>query len=208
MTTYAVPHAPQDVELLRAAQRGQMPAFNQLVLTYQSLVYNVAYRILGDGDAAADATQDTFVKAYQGLAGFRGGSPKAWLLRIVTNTCYDHLRYQRRRQAQSLDEGPGEGDAFELLPDRQPQPDHQVLRGELVALIQASMLRLPPDQRATLVLADLQGLTYEEVAAATGVSVGTVKSRLSRARARMRDALRASGYPLPDGVGAAPPTRG
>jgi RNA polymerase sigma-70 factor (ECF subfamily) len=198
MTAYATAQRQHDIDLLRAAQGGQVSAFNQLVLTYQGLVYNVAYRILGDADAAADATQDTFLKAYQHLPRFRGGSPKAWLLRIVTNTCYDQLRTWRRRQVQSLDDTLVAADHLSLLADDRELPDVSVLRGELTDAIQAIILQLPPNQRITLVLADLQGLRYEEIAAALGVSMGTVKSRLSRARARVRDALLESGDLLPD----------
>jgi RNA polymerase sigma-70 factor (ECF subfamily) len=195
---YATAHRQHDIDLLRAAQSGQVSAFNQLVLSYQGLVYNVAYRILGDADAAADATQDTFLKAYQHLPRFRGGSPRAWLLRIVTNTCYDQLRSWRRRRVQSVDDALVAADHLSLLADDRDPPDVCVLRGELTEAIQAIIVQLPPNQRITLVLADLQGLRYEEIAAAMGVSMGTVKSRLSRARARVRDALLVNGDLLPD----------
>src|SRR5690349_14961071 len=102
--------------LIQAAQRGDVDAFNTLVLAYQSQVYNVAYRIMGDEAAASDATQEAFISAYRSLKGFRGGSFKSWLLRTVTNACYDALRYRKRRPSTSLDalgeepEG-GSGDA-------------------------------------------------------------------------------------------------
>ncbi|MBC7251685.1 MAG: sigma-70 family RNA polymerase sigma factor, partial [Anaerolineae bacterium] len=83
--------------LIAAAQQGDLEAFNRLVLTYQNITYNLAYRILGDADAAADATQDAFLSAYRAITRFRGGSFKAWLLRIVTNACYDQLRIKQRR---------------------------------------------------------------------------------------------------------------
>ena len=89
--------------LIAAAQRGDLPAFNQIILHYQGLAYNVAYRILGDGDSASDATQDGFINAFQRLNQYRGGSFKAWLLRIVTNTCYDILRAHKRRPTTSLE---------------------------------------------------------------------------------------------------------
>jgi RNA polymerase sigma-70 factor (ECF subfamily) len=189
---------PRDAGLVRAAQSRNQPAFDQLVRSYQGMVYNVAYRILGDSDAAADATQDTFLKAYRNLPRFRGGSAKAWLLRIVTNTCYDQLRYARRRPQQSLDDPPGEEDRLPFLAAVHDSPDVQVMRSELEAWIQDCILRLPADQRITLVLVDLQGLSYDETARATGTSIGTVKSRLSRARARLRDALQGRGDLLPD----------
>lgn len=178
--------------LIAAAQRGDLPAFNQLILHYQGLAYNVAYRIVGDADLAADATQDGFVKAFQRLNQYRGGSFKAWLLRIITNTCYDVLRARRRRPTSSLereDEDGADAEHDNRLLDPGERPDAYVMRRELAEALQAAIQRLPPDQRTTLVLSDIEGLDYNEIAAATGVALGTVKSRLSRARARLRDLL-------------------
>ena len=186
--------------LIAAAQRGDLPAFNQLILHYQSLAYNVAYRVLGDTDLAADATQDGFVKAFQKLSQYRGGSFKAWLLRIITNTCYDMLRARKRRPTVSL-EGDEEEDADTerdgRLVDTSERPDAYVVRQELARALQACIEELPADQRITLVLADVEGLDYLEIAQATGAALGTVKSRLSRARAKMRDMLLAQKELLP-----------
>ncbi len=197
------PRRPEfdEAALIAAAQRGHLPAFNQLILHYQGIAYNVAYRMVGDGDTASDATQDSFIKAFQRIDQYRGGSFKAWLLRIVTNTCYDTLRAQKRRPASSLesadddDEMDSEHDA--RLIDRAERPDAWVLRRELAVYIQAAIEQLPEDQRATLVLADIEGLDYQEIADATGVALGTVKSRLSRARAKVRDLLMAQKELLP-----------
>lgn len=185
--------------MLSAAQRGHLPAFNQIILHYQGLAYNVAYRIVGDADLAADATQDAFVKAFQRVNQYRGGSFKAWLLRIVTNVCYDLLRARRRRPTTPLD-----GDDDEDDPDYNPRmidtterPDAYVMRKELAGLLQEAIGQLPPDQRTTLVLADIEGLDYQEIADATGTALGTVKSRLSRARAKLRDMLLAHQELLP-----------
>jgi RNA polymerase sigma-70 factor (ECF subfamily) len=175
--------------LIAAAQRGELPAFNQLVLSYQGLAYNVAYRIVGDADAASDAAQDAFLKAYKALADYRGGSFKAWLLRIVTNTCYDVLRARRRRPTSSLDDlSVAPEHAWQLVNGRDG-PEERALQQELGRVIQAAMATLPPDQRAAVVLSDIQGLSYQELAEIMGVSLGTVKSRLSRARAKLRDHL-------------------
>ncbi len=176
-------------ELIQAAQRGELSAFNQLVLTYQGLAYNVAYRVLGDPDAAADATQDGFLKAYRALRNFRGGSFKSWLLRIVTNTCYDRLRAQKRRPTSSLEDMAVDPEHAARLVYDGEDPEEYALRQELSALIQEGIQRLPEDQRITLVLADIEGLSYQEIAEVTGVQLGTVKSRLSRGRARLRDYL-------------------
>jgi RNA polymerase sigma-70 factor, ECF subfamily len=187
--------------LIAAAQRGSLPAFNQLILRYQGLAFNVAYRIVGDADSAADATQDGFIKAFQKLDQYRGGSFKAWMLRIVTNTCYDTLRARKRRPTSSL-ESESEGDDMDAeydarLLDTAERPDAYVLRQELAGAIQAAIELLPPDQRTALVLADIEGLDYQEIAEVTDSALGTVKSRLSRARAKMRDMLLAQKELLP-----------
>jgi RNA polymerase sigma factor (sigma-70 family) len=174
-----------------AAQKGDVSAFNQLVRMYQTLVYRTAYRVLGEGASAEDATQDAFVSAYKHLREYRGGSFKAWLLRIVTNACYDQLRAKQRRPTSSLDamlvdpDNPAPG-ADRAAPE---SPQDYAERQELGDAIQRGLATLPPDQRVTLVLTDIEGFSYDEVAAATGANLGTVKSRLSRARAALRDFL-------------------
>ncbi len=175
--------------LIEAAKRGHLPAFNQLILHYQSLAYNVAYRILSDEDLAADATQDGFLKAYRKIDQYRGGSFKAWLLRIITNTCYDTLRSHKRRPTTSLEKEDEDPEHDSKLMDEGEMPEDMVMRQELAAAIQAAIVPLPPDQRTVLVLADVEGLDYQEIADTTGAALGTVKSRLSRARARVRDLL-------------------
>jgi RNA polymerase sigma-70 factor (ECF subfamily) len=185
--------------LIAAAQRGSLPAFNQLILHYQGLAFNVAYRILGDADSASDATQDGFIKAYQKLDQYRGGSFKAWMLRIVTNTCYDTLRARKRRPTSSLDSEDEDTDSEHdaRLQDTAERPEAYVLRKELAGAIQSAIELLPADQRTALVLADIEGLDYEEIAEVTNSALGTVKSRLSRARAKMRDMLLAQKELLP-----------
>ncbi len=183
-----------EAALIAAAQRGHLPAFNQLILHYQGIAYNVAYRVMGDGDSASDATQDAFIKAYQRIDQYRGGSFKAWVLRIVTNTCYDALRSQKRRPTSSLDGDDSDSEEMDSehdarLIDAAERPEAFVMRRELAGMIQAAIEQLPDDQRVTLVLADIEGLDYQEIAEATGVALGTVKSRLSRARAKVRDLL-------------------
>jgi RNA polymerase sigma-70 factor (ECF subfamily) len=183
--------------LIEAARNGELPAFNQLVMRYQSMVYNLAYRILSNPDAAADATQDAFFSAYKAMRKFRGGSFKAWLLRIVTNACYDQLRAKQRRPTSSLDDLPVEADHTSLLLDSSEQPDHFVERQELNRVIQTGISTLPVEQRTVLVLCDIQGLSYQEIAETLGLSLGTVKSRLSRARSKLRDYLWQQGELLP-----------
>ncbi len=176
--------------LIDAARQGDVGSFNQLVLSYQSMVYNFAYRILGDRHAAADATQDAFISAFKAIGKFRGGSFKAWLLRIVTNACYDQLRRKQRQPTASLDAllvlDPS---PVQSLTDFEESPEEYTVRQELSRVIQIGIGSLPPEQRVTLVLADVQGFSYQEIAGVTGVTLGTVKSRLSRARNKLRDFL-------------------
>jgi RNA polymerase sigma-70 factor (ECF subfamily) len=183
--------------LIAAAQRGEAPAFNRLVLIYQSMVYNLAYRILGDADAAADASQDAFLSAFRAIKKFRGGSFKSWLLRIVTNACYDQLRYKQRRPTSPLEALFVETDPSPFFTDSTEGPEDYALRQELGQVIQTGLNTLPPDQRIALVLSDVQGFSYQEIAKVTRSSLGTVKSRLSRGRAKLRDYLLEQGELLP-----------
>ncbi len=175
--------------LIRSAQRGNLEAFNGLVLRYQQQVYNVAYRIMGDEATAADATQEVFISAYRHIGSFHAGSFKNWLLCIARNACYDELRRRKRRATISLDEAIVTGDGvieFDL-PTSADGPEQIVQRRELAHLLQRGINTLPIDQRMTLVLRDVQGLRYDEIAQITHSKCGTVKSRLSRARANLRD---------------------
>lgn len=184
--------------LIDAAQKGSLEAFNALVLAYQSQVYNLARYILHDDASADDATQEAFIAAYRALDGFRGGSFRAWLMRIVTNACYDELRLRKRRPAVSWDEFEDlDEDANPYLVDHGESPEDHLQRGELGALLDRSIAGLPQDQRMVLVLVDRLGYTYEEVAQVLNMRMGTVKSRLYRARARMQKALLAEQDLLP-----------
>jgi RNA polymerase sigma-70 factor (ECF subfamily) len=176
-------------QALESAQRGDPAAFNELVLMYQTSVFNVALRTLGHPEDAADATQEAFIAAYRAIADFRGGSFKAWLLRITVNTCYDLLRRKQRRPSTSLDvilEESGEQTTFA---DRAVGPERAALGAETLSSVEQGLMMLPDDQRTIVVLCDIQGLSYEEAAEIEGVALGTVKSRLSRARSRLRQFL-------------------
>ncbi len=177
--------------LIQSARKGDLDAFNTLVLAYQHQVYNLAYRIMGDEAAASDATQEAFISAYKNLKSFRGGSFKSWLLRIVTNACYDDLRRRKRRPATSLDEltSGEDGEAEFDVPSADDGPETIAQRHELAQLLQRGITTLPDDQRIVLVLSDVQGMSYEEIAEMTNSNLGTVKSRLSRARAKLREYL-------------------
>ncbi len=185
--------------LIRAAQRGDVDAFNRLVLEYQQMAYNAAYRVLGNEDRAMDATQDAFLRGFRALNQFRGGSFKTWLMRIVTNCSYDQLRLNQRRPTTPIEDLVEDDEHSMLLDDNTEQPQDRIERQELGDLIQAGLNTLPPDQRATVVLCDIEGMDYGEIAQATSVSLGTVKSRLSRGRAKLRDFLLEHRELLPNG---------
>ena len=179
--------------LVSDALRGNMDAFNRLVLEYQDLAFNVAYRMLMDEDLAADVVQNAFLSAYRNLRAYRGGSFKAWVLRMVTNGCYDELRRQKRRPTvplEPINTADGEEiESVEWLTSDDPQPEEAFDLAELEHALQHCLENLPAEFRAVVVLADVQGMDYAEVAQAAHVPLGTVKSRLARARLRMRDCL-------------------
>jgi RNA polymerase sigma-70 factor, ECF subfamily len=178
--------------LIRDAQRGDLNAFNSLVLAYQDAVFNTALRVLGDEDMAADASQEAFLSAFRAIGSYRGGSFKAWLLRTVTNACYDELRRKKRRPTTPLEPETEDGDEVESprwLADPAASPEDQLDQVELEHAIQHCLDNLPTDFRTVVVLADVQGLDYTEVAQAAHVPLGTIKSRLARARLRLRECL-------------------
>ena len=187
---------PDESELVERSKGRDLSAFNQIVERYQSHVFNLAARILGDRAAAEDVAQETFISAFRAIDGFRGGSLRGWLLRIASNRSYDSIRSTKRRSENSLDESL-EHPSFQPV-SKDPSPEQMALRGELRDEIQNAVLSLPPDQRAVVVMIDVQGLSYDEASEATGVSLGTVKSRLSRARAAVRGHLLDRSELLPD----------
>jgi len=186
-----------EAAIIKQAQKGDVAAYNRLVLHYQSLVYNVVYRIMGEPQGAEDMTQEAFISAYNALNRFRGGSFKAWLLRIATNACYDELRRHKRRPQSSLDELTDDNESFAFLRSPEEGPEAQQQRLEMVRAIEQCLEALPDDQRVTAVLRDVEGYDYNEIADITSSSLGTVKSRLSRARSKLRDCLQGFAELLP-----------
>ncbi len=185
---------PDEKTLVEAAQAGDLAAFNELVLKYQDQAYNVAYRLLNDAESAADAVQESFFKVYRRIEQYRGGSFRAWLLRIVTNTCYDTLRLRKRHYASCLDSETLPPDRDRRLSDLRSSPHDDVVRRELNSLLTRAIMQLPPGQRTVLVMCDVEGFEYHEVADMTGLALGTVKSRLSRARTKVRGLLVQKGF--------------
>lgn len=186
--------------LIVAAKNGDLDSFNLLVVTYQDQVYNHAYRMMGEESAAADATQEAFISAFKNLHSFRGGSFRAWLFRIVTNACYDELRRRKRRPSTSLEPLDDSGEEIESpvwLADPSDTPEQRLERLELEKAIQQCLEDLPEDFRSVVLMVDINGLDYTEAALSIGKPVGTVKSRLARARGKLRDCLKGFAELLP-----------
>jgi RNA polymerase sigma-70 factor (ECF subfamily) len=165
------PEAAREQRLIDAAKQGDLASFNVLVTMHVRAVYGLCFRMLREQMAAEDAAQDAFLKAWSSIGSFRGEAFRAWLLRIATNRCYDVIRAKGRRPADSLDALPFETEPFWTS--------------------QASGDEHPEQQRLVIILSDIEERSYEEIAEIAGVAVGTVKSRLSRARAKLRESLRA-----------------
>ncbi len=187
-------------QLIEYAKQGDLDAFNRLVLAYQDIAFSVAYRLMGDIPSAEDVTQDAFIAAYRKLHTFRGGSFKAWLLRIVTNGGYDELRRLKRRPTTALEPAGADDESYDSpdwLTDPGESPEQTALRGELSAAIQDCLEQLDYDFKAVVILVDVQGMDYSEAAQSLDKPLGTIKSRLARARGRMQDCLRGFGELIP-----------
>ncbi len=188
--------------LIQDARHGNLEAFNRLVLAYQDQAYNLAYRLLGDDAAAQDATQTAFINAYQAIRTFRGGSFRAWILRILTNACYDELRRQKRKPTEVLN--PIDSESSEeledpvWLSDDSQSPEDRVEMQELENAIQNCLGGLPEEFRTVIVLVDVQGMDYQEASRVVNTPLGTVRSRLARARQRVQDCLQNAGELLPE----------
>jgi RNA polymerase sigma factor (sigma-70 family) len=189
----------EEGRLIEVARGGDLEAFNALVLHYQDVVYRLAYRLMGEADSAADAAQDAFISAFRKLDTYRGGNFKSWLLRIVSNTCYDELRRRKRRPTTALDDLPGgDSDDGPPLPAAMLSPEEVAQQGELGAALADCINGLSDDQRTVLIMSDIEGFSYQDIADGTDVQLGTVKSRLSRARLAMRRCLEAVQELLPE----------
>ena len=191
-----------ELELATAAKSGDLNAFNRLVLIHQEMAYNLACRILSDPDSAEDATQLAIIAAYNNIKGFKGGSFKAWLLRIVTNQCYDELRRQKRKPNIPLEpvsqQDNEEIESPDWLADDNPSPEKAIEIAELDGAIQHCLDDLPDEFRMIVVMVDVEGFDYKDVSQAVSCPLGTVKSRLARARLRLQDCLRGFRELLPE----------
>lgn len=174
-----------EIQAIAASKAGGADSYNWLVATYERQVYNLALSMLGNPHDAEDATQDAFISAYRSIRKFSGGSFKPWICRIASNLCIDKLRYRKRHPASSIDDNPIE------LPSKNlsGQPEEQASRRELRGFIDQSLAKLPSDLRLAVVLSDIQGMTYEEIAQVMRCPLGTVRSRIWRGRRKMRELL-------------------
>ena len=178
-----------EVRLQARARSGDLQAFNRLIEPHQQTIYAIAVRMLADNASAADVTQESLLAAWQHLDTFHGGSFRAWLTRILVNRCYDVLRARRRRPERSYEAILDEQPETEDFAGEAPDPAQLVVSAELGRHLSAGLAALPVDQRAVVILCDVQGYGYAEAADVEHTNVGTIKSRLSRGRARLRDWL-------------------
>ena len=178
------PPLPDEAAVIVRAADGDRMAFTQLMEHYQSACYGLAWRLLHDADQAADATQDGFMHAYKAIRSYRGGVFRSWLLRITANASYDIMRRAQRRPTSPL---PDPDDGAPELPDAHAvNPVSEAAKSELYRHLEVALRHLPADQRAAVVLCDVYGMDYNEVAAMTDSALGTVKSRIHRGRLRLR----------------------
>ena len=180
-----------DRELVEQAKRGDQGAFEQLVLDNQNKVYTLALRLVNDRTAAEDLAQEAFVRAWQGLASFQGGSSfSTWVYRLATNLCIDYLRRQRRRERVEPVVSLDDADSGWAEPaDRDSDPQLVLARSEWGRALARGLAKLPDWQRRALVLRELSGLSYQEIGQALDIDLGTVKSRIARARLNLRKIL-------------------
>ena len=177
----------QEATIIKQVLEGDVNAFEGLVKEYEKNVYNLALRMTGDPEDAADMAQDAFIKAYSSLSSFRGDSKfSVWLFRIVSNLCLDFLRSRKRRPTVSLSVENDEGEDMEFEIADESQSPETLLEQKLTReAVRRGLYSLPPEQRQILLLREIQGLSYEEIAQVLELESGTVKSRIFRARKRL-----------------------
>ena len=177
----------RDLILLERAREGDLNAFNDLVVVYQDMLFALVVRMVPDRDQASDAVQEAFFSAYRNMAGFRGGSVKSWLSRIAINAAMDAQRLKKRRPADPYPEL--EDDTWQPPADASADPEKKALTMERHRVLNAALAQITNDQRTAIVLYDVEGYDYAEIAGITNVSVGTVKSRIHRGRLALRGLL-------------------
>jgi RNA polymerase sigma-70 factor (ECF subfamily) len=191
---------PSETTLINSAQHGDMDAFNELVLHYQDLMYRIALRIVRDECIADDAVQEAMIHAFRHIRSFRGGNFKSWLARVTVNAVYDELRRGKRHNGIPLELYTNEGDEIESpdwMRDPESGPEDRAGQSELQSALHSCIKSLVPDYRLMVILVDMEGMSYEEAAHIAKVPVGTVKSRLARARMQIRKSLQSYRNLLP-----------
>ena len=177
----------RDLILLERARQGDLDAFNDLVVCYQDQLFALVVRMVPDRDQASDVTQEAFFSAFRNMHGFRGGSVKSWLNRIAVNAAMDTQRLRKRRPVQPYPEL--EDESWQPPAPEDADPVHTALISERAQALNAALATITNDQRVAIVLFDVEGYDYAEIAEMTGVSLGTVKSRIHRGRLSLRDRL-------------------
>lgn len=177
----------EELALVQRVQSGELDAFEDLVRAHEKTVYNLALRMTGNPQDAEDMAQEAFLKAYRSLPDFRGESKfSVWLYRIVSNVCLDHLRKQSRRTASSLTREDEDGEEQQLeVPDESQSPERLLEQKLTREAVQRGLAELPEEQRQILLLREIRGMSYEEIAETLGLEAGTVKSRIFRARKKL-----------------------
>lgn len=186
----------QDMKLVKRCLKGDQKAFTQMVEDYQNMVYTLAYRFLGDSGEAEDLAQEVFLKIYRSLKSFKGlSSLKTWIYRITTNMSLNRIKFLQRRKKNNQVQLEGDANSDTLAPidtlsDKAPRPDRNVHAGDISDRLQQALAEITPEQRAVVILRDIEGLTYEEIAGNLEINLGTVKSRLARGRMNIQEKLR------------------
>lgn len=180
---------PTDEHLVSLSKDGNLNAFNRLVARHQTAVYNLCFRLVSDRGAAEDATQEAFLSAFRSISRFDGGNFRSWLFRIAVNETKDELRRRSRRPADPLSLVGPEGEFEFDPPDSAGDPSELVEREAVAEGIEQALRELPIEQRQVILLSDVHGYHYEEIARMTNSNVGTVKSRIHRGRERLRHLL-------------------
>jgi RNA polymerase sigma-70 factor (ECF subfamily) len=181
------PANARDRALVERAVAGDLDAFNQLVALYQDYLFSLVVRVVNDRDSAADAVQEAFFSCYRNIHRFRGDSFRSWLTRIALNAATDILRYRKRRPADPFPEW--DDDTWQPPAGEEASPEREAVRRNTAKILSAALAKITADQRAAIVLYDVQGFDYQEIADMTHVSLGTVKSRIHRGRLALRDLL-------------------
>ena len=176
-----------DRDLAGRARQGDREAFSQLIAQYQVPLYNMALRMVGSREDAADITQEAFLRGWEKIRSLRDAPFKSWLFQIAVNLCYDHFRRGRRYGVMPDEE---EGGRIVGLGLPMPDPQERAEANERGRVVRESIEALDPDMRTALVLRDINGMAYQEIARIAGVPLGTVKSRIARARAQVQEQLR------------------